>query len=143
MASLKLGPQKGAFRVAGAIGESCWCNSAKLQVQLQGVAGCEVVESHLAMFGSGRVRHRGVAPCDLFLIILRDFGGKGEVDANVLGVSGMGQTSVKVVCNYLNGLRGAAVATGRDPPMRGNQTTEVLANRRPNFFVNTLNTRNG
>ena len=92
-----------------------------------------------------------VAPCDVrqwqgaasrcrtlrFIFdYLRDFGGKGEVDANVLGVSGMGQTSVKVVCNYLNGLRGAAVATGRDPPMRGNQTTEALANRRQNFFVN-------
>ena len=55
------------------------------------IAGCEVVESYLAKFGSGRVRCPGVAPCDVSLIILRDSGGDADLDANVLGVSGMGR----------------------------------------------------
>ena len=53
------------------------------------VAGCEVVVLHLAKFSCCRVRCSGVAPCDLFLIILRDFDGNADLDANVLGVSGM------------------------------------------------------
>ena len=53
------------------------------------VAGCEVVESHPAKFGSGRVRCSGVAPCDLFLNILRNFGDNADLDTNVLEVSGM------------------------------------------------------
>ena len=44
------------------------------------VAGCNVQVSHPAMF---------------FLTILRKSGGKGKVDANVLGVSGMDRASVK------------------------------------------------
>ena len=55
-------------------------------MQHEGVAGCEVVESHLAKFGNGRVRCSGVAPCDLFLIILGKSGGNAKVDANILGV---------------------------------------------------------
>ena len=62
-------------------------------MQHERVAGCEVVVSHLAKFGNGRVRCLGVAPCDLFLIISRDFGGNADLDANVLGVSGMGRAS--------------------------------------------------
>ena len=59
------------------------------------VAGCEVAVSHLAKFGDCKVRCPGVAPCDLFLIILRDFGGNADLDANILGVSGKGRASVK------------------------------------------------
>ncbi len=59
------------------------------------VAGCEVAVSHLAKFGDCKVRCPGVAPCDLFLIILRDFGGSADLDANILGVSGKGWASVK------------------------------------------------
>ena len=43
--------------------------------------------SHLAKFGNCRVRCSDVAPCDVFLIILRESGGNAKVDANVLGVS--------------------------------------------------------
>ena len=49
--------------------------------------------SHLAKSGDCRVRCSGVAPCNLFLIILRKSGGNAKVDANVLGVSGMGLAS--------------------------------------------------
>ena len=35
------------------------------------------------MFGNGRVRCPGVAPCDLFLIILGKAEPEGKVDANV------------------------------------------------------------
>ena len=59
------------------------------------VAGCEVVMSYLAKFGDCKVRCPGVAPCDLFLIILRDFGGNADLDANILGVSGKGRAAVK------------------------------------------------
>ena len=59
------------------------------------VAGCEVAVSHLAKFGECKVRCPGIAPCDLFLIILRDFGGNADLDANILGVSGKGRASVK------------------------------------------------
>ena len=59
------------------------------------VAGCEVAVSHLAKFGDCKVRCPGIAPCDLFLIILRDFGGNADLDANILGVSGKGRASVK------------------------------------------------
>ena len=59
------------------------------------VAGCEVDELHPAKFGDCRVRCLGVAPCDLFLIIFGETELDGEVDANVLGVSGMGRASVK------------------------------------------------
>ena len=47
------------------------------------VAGCEVVVSHLAECGSGRVRCPGVAPCGFFQIILRESGGNAKVDANI------------------------------------------------------------
>ena len=57
------------------------------------VARCGVETSQGAKFGNRRVQCLGVAPCDLFLIILRKSGGRGEVDANVLGVSGMGRKS--------------------------------------------------
>ena len=57
------------------------------RVQHEEVAGCEVDELHPAKFGSVRVRCSGVAPCDLFLIILHKSGDNAEVDANVLRVS--------------------------------------------------------
>ena len=53
------------------------------------IAGCEVVVSYLAKFDNGRVQCPGAAPCGLFLIILRDFGGNVDLDANVSGVFGM------------------------------------------------------
>ena len=62
-------------------------------MQHERVAGCEVAVSHLAKFGDSKVRCPGVAPCDLFLIILYDFGGNADLDANVLGLSGMGRAS--------------------------------------------------
>ena len=88
-------PRRG-FRVAG-------CERRKWQgvivrcrrVRCERVAGCEVAVSHLAKFGDCKVRCPGVAPCDLFLIILRDFGGNADLDANILGVSGKGRASVK------------------------------------------------
>ena len=52
------------------------------KVRHERVARCEVGVSHLAKFGCRRVRCSGVAPCDLFLIILRDSGGNAKVDAN-------------------------------------------------------------
>ena len=52
------------------------------------VAGCEVAESHLAKFGCRRVRLSGVAPCDLFLIILRDSSTDAKVDANITRARG-------------------------------------------------------
>ena len=62
------------------------------------VAGCEVDELHPAKFGDCRVRCLGVAPCDLFLIILRKSGGNAKVDANVLELYGFcGDTSLAVV----------------------------------------------
>jgi len=52
-------------------------------VQHERVARCEVAELHLAKFGSDRVRYSGVAPCDVFWIILGKSGGNAKVDANV------------------------------------------------------------
>ena len=80
--------QKRALKVA-------LCNRRKWQgvvargrrVRCARVAGCEVVVLHPAKFGNGRVRYSGVAPCDLFLIILSKSGGNAKVDANVLEVS--------------------------------------------------------
>ena len=56
-------------------------------MQHERVARCEVVVSHLAKFGDCRVRRPGVAPCDIFLIILGETEPGGKVDANVLEVS--------------------------------------------------------
>ena len=52
------------------------------RVRHEEVTGCEVVELHLAKFDDCRVRCSGVAPCDIFLIILRKSGGNAKVDAN-------------------------------------------------------------
>ena len=50
------------------------------------IARCEVVESHLVEFADDRVRCPSVAPCDLFLVILRDFGGNADLGANIIEV---------------------------------------------------------
>ena len=81
----------------GAISGSC-------KVRHERVARCEVVVLHLAKFGSCRVRCSGVAPCDVFLTILLKSGGKGKVDANVLGVS-KGGASVPRGSRRRNGRR--------------------------------------
>ena len=52
-------------------------------------------ESQGATGESGKVRCSGVAPCDLFVIILGETEPDGEVDANILGVSGMDRASVR------------------------------------------------
>ena len=48
------------------------------KVRSASFAGCEVDVSHLAKFSNRRVQSSGVAPCDLFLIILRKSGGNGN-----------------------------------------------------------------
>ena len=53
------------------------------KVRCERVAGCEVVELHLATFGCRRVRLSGVAPYDLFLSILCDSSTDAKVDANI------------------------------------------------------------
>ena len=53
------------------------------RVRCERVAGCEVAVSHLAKFGDCKVRCPGVAPCDLFLIILSEIGGNAKVNTNV------------------------------------------------------------
>ena len=58
-------------------------------MQHEDVARCEVAASHLAKFGNRRVQCPGVAPCDFSLTILPKSGGKGKVDANVLGLPKM------------------------------------------------------
>ena len=55
------------------------------------IARCEVGESLLVEFTDDRVRCPDVTPCDLFWVILRDFGGSADFGANVLEVSGMGR----------------------------------------------------
>ena len=66
------------------------------KVRHEGFARCEVVASHLAKFGNRRVQCLGVAPCDLFLIVLRKSGGRGEVDAK--------PARNKQVCQFFVGL---------------------------------------
>ena len=59
------------------------------------VAGCERRKWQGAIARCCKVRCSGVAPCDLFLIILGETEPDGDLDANVLGVSGMGRASVR------------------------------------------------
>ena len=66
-------------------------------MQHERVARCEVVVLHLAMFGNGRVRCSRVAPCDISLVILGKTEPDGNVDANELVVSMIGQASIDKV----------------------------------------------
>ena len=52
-------------------------------MQLRGVARCDVVVLHGATFACCTVHRPRVAPCEVFLVILPNSGGKGKVDANV------------------------------------------------------------
>ena len=84
------------------------CNTRKWQgaiarcrkVRHADVARCEVVALHLAVFGNHTLRCSGVAPCGFSLTILRKSGGKGEVDANVLGVSAGSQDSFDEIYKF-------------------------------------------
>ena len=75
-------------------------------MQHERVARCEVAVLHLAKFGNGRVRCSGATPCDLFLSILRDFGGNAKVNANirlrVFGTRGTDVTSGTEECKMEN-----------------------------------------
>ena len=96
--------RKRGFRVARCDTRKSQGVMSKLRkVRSASFAGCEVDVSHLAKFSNRRVQSSGVAPCDLFLIILRESGGKGKVDANVLEVSGTGLQTRRSLASTVQG----------------------------------------